>query len=244
MKFTVLTLFPELFTGFLETSILGRARRAGQVEIELVQLRDFANDRHRTCDDYPYGGGAGMVLRPEPLAAALTSLQANRCWTVYLSPAGRLLDQPAVHEYARRESIVLIAGRYEGIDQRIIDRYVDEELSIGDYVLGGGEVAAMVLIEAVARVVHGVINEESLRDESFAENLLEYPHYTRPEEFDGQRVPEVLLSGNHARIDAWRREQRLLKTQRQRPDLLSRPVWLHPPAAAAPAQLPTEEEHE
>ena len=229
MKFTVLTLFPEIFAGFLDTSILGRARRAGQVEIELVALREFATDRHRTCDDYPYGGGAGMVLRPEPLAAALTSLDARR-WTVYLSPAGRLLNQHVVHDYAARESILLIAGRYEGVDQRIIDRYVDEELSIGDYVLGGGEVAAMVVIEAVARVVHGVINRESLRDESFADNLLEYPHYTRPEEFDGQRVPEVLLSGNHARIEAWRHQQRLMKTQRYRPDLLARPQ--------APALIP------
>ena len=224
MKFTVLTLFPEIFAGFLDTSILGRARRAGQVQIELVPLREFARDRHRTCDDYPYGGGAGMVLRPEPLAAALTSLEARHRWTAYLSPAGRLLNQQVVQDYAARESILLIAGRYEGIDQRIIDRYVDEELSIGDYVLGGGEVAAMVVIEAVARVVHGVINRESLRDESFADNLLEYPHYTRPEEWDGQRVPEVLLSGNHARIEAWRHQQRLMKTQRYRPDLLARPL--------------------
>jgi tRNA (guanine37-N1)-methyltransferase len=227
VKFTVLTLFPEIFDGFLESTILGRARRSGRVSVELAQLRDFATDRHRTCDDSPYGGGAGMVLRPEPLAAALRSLDAPRHWTVYLSPGGRLFTQRVVHEYCRRESILLIAGRYEGIDQRIIDGFVDEELSIGDYVLGGGEVAAMVVIEAVARVVDGVINRESLRDESFAGNLLEYPHYTRPEEFDGQRVPEVLLSGNHARIDEWRRRQRLLKTRRRRPDL-----------------LPTEEEHE
>ena len=221
MKFTVLTLFPEIFDGFLESSILGRARRSGRVAVELVQLRDFATDRHRTCDDYPYGGGAGMVLRPEPLAAALSSLDAAHRWTVYLSPGGRLLNQAVVHDYAQRESVLLIAGRYEGIDQRIIDAYVDEELSIGDYVLGGGEVPAMVVIEAVARVVDGVINRESLRDESFAGNLLEYPHYTRPEEFDGQRVPEVLLSGNHARIDEWRHRQRLLKTRCRRPDLLT-----------------------
>ena len=221
MKFTVLTLFPEIFAGFLESSILGRARRGGQVAVELVQLRDFATDRHRTCDDYPYGGGAGMVLRPEPLAAALRSLDACRQWTVYLSPGGRLFNQQVVHEYCRRESVLLIAGRYEGIDQRIIDGYVDEELSIGDYVLGGGEVAAMVVIEAVARVVDGVINRRSLRDESFAGNLLEYPQYTRPEEFDGQRVPQVLLSGNHARIDEWRHRQRVLKTRCRRPDLLT-----------------------
>ena len=221
MKFTVLTLFPEIFDGFLESSILGRARRSGRVAVELVQLRDFATDRHRTCDDYPYGGGAGMVLRPEPLAAALSSLDAAHRWTVYLSPGGRLLNQAVVHDYAQRESVLLIAGRYEGIDQRIIDAYVDEELSVGDYVLGGGEVPAMVVIEAVARVVDGVINRESLRDESFAGNLLEYPHYTRPEEFDGQRVPEVLLSGNHARIDEWRHRQRLLKTRCRRPDLLT-----------------------
>jgi tRNA (guanine37-N1)-methyltransferase len=221
VKFVVLTLFPEIFSGFLESSILGRARRSGQVEVDLVQLRDFATDRHRSCDDYPYGGGAGMVLRPEPLAAALDNLQASRPWTVYLSPGGRLFNQQVVDEYCGRESILLIAGRYEGIDQRIIDTYVDEELSIGDFVLGGGEVAAMVVIEAVARLVDGVINRESLRDESFSGNLLEYPHYTRPEEFDGHRVPEVLLSGNHARIDEWRRQQRLLKTRRQRPDLLT-----------------------
>ncbi|MCY4485014.1 MAG: tRNA (guanosine(37)-N1)-methyltransferase TrmD [Spirochaetaceae bacterium] len=221
MKFTVLTLFPEIFDGFLESSILGRARRSGRVAVELVQLRDFATDRHRSCDDYPYGGGAGMVLRPEPLAAALSSLDAAHRWTVYLSPGGRLLNQAIVQDYAQRESVLLIAGRYEGIDQRIIDAYVDEELSIGDYVLGGGEVPAMVVIEAVARVVDGVINRESLRDESFADNLLEYPHYTRPEEFDGQRVPEVLLSGNHARIDEWRHRQRLLKTRCRRPDLLT-----------------------
>ena len=220
MKFIVLTLFPEMFGGFLESSILGRARRSGQIAVELVQLRDFATDRHRTCDDYPYGGGAGMVLRPEPLAAALASLDASRYRTVYLSPAGRLFNQRVVREYARHQSILLIAGRYEGIDQRIVDGYVDEELSIGDYVLGGGEVAAMVVIEAVTRVVRGVINQESLSDESFNDNLLEYPHYTRPEEFEGRRVPEVLLSGHHARIDAWRHRQRLLKTRRQRPDLL------------------------
>ena len=227
MKFTVLTLFPEIFTGFIDASILGRARREGKVEIELVQLREFAIDRHRSCDDYPYGGGPGMVLRPEPLAAALNALQAPPRWTVCLSPAGRLFDQRVVREYAQRQSILLIAGRYEGIDQRIIDRYVDEELSIGDYVLGGGEVAAMVVMEAVSRIVDGVINQASLEDESFVENLLEYPHYTRPELFEGQCVPEVLLSGNHARIDAWRREQSLLKTRRYRPELLARPVEQH-----------------
>jgi tRNA (guanine37-N1)-methyltransferase len=163
-----------------------------------------------------------MVLRPEPLAAALNALWTEGQWTVCLSPAGRLLNQAVVEEYARRESILLIAGRYEGIDQRIIDRYVDEELSIGDYVLGGGEVAAMVVMETVSRMVHGVINRASLKDESFVGDLLEYPHYTRPELFEGQRVPEVLLSGNHARIAAWRREQSVLKTRRYRPELLAR----------------------
>lgn len=206
----------------MKSSIIGRACKTGKIEIELVQLRDFAKDSHHACDDYPYGGGAGMVLKPEPLAAALTSLKSRCHRTVYLSPSGRQLDQCVVNEYVCCESILLIAGRYEGVDQRIIDRYVDEELSIGDYVLGGGEVAAMVVIESVARLVPGVINRESLRDESFADNLLEYPHYTRPEEFEGQHVPKILLSGNHKMISAWRHEQRLKKTQRYRPELLER----------------------
>ena len=220
MKVSVVTLFPELFTEFLEASILGRARREGRIEVELVQLRDYATDRHRSCDDQPYGGGPGMVLSPEPLARALDALDARNRWTVYLTPSGRLLDQRLVEECVERHSLVLIAGRYEGIDQRIVDLYVDDEVSIGDYVLSGGEVPAMVLIEAMSRLVSGVIRDESLQEESFVAGMVEYPHYTRPEEFAGMRVPDVLLSGHHAQIGRWRRVQSIAKTRRMRPELL------------------------
>jgi tRNA (guanine37-N1)-methyltransferase len=221
MKISVLTLFPEMFAGFLTASILGRAQSEGRIEIELVQLRDFALDRHRKCDDQPYGGGPGMVLSPEPLARALEALDARNRWTVYLTPSGRLLDQRGVAAYAERDSVILIAGRYEGVDQRIVDLYVDDEVSIGDYVLAGGEVPAMVLIEAVSRLLSGVIKDASLREESFVDGWLEYPHYTRPEEFAGLRVPDVLLSGHHAQIVEWRRTQSVAKTSLMRPDLLN-----------------------
>ena len=220
MKVSVVTLFPELFSNFLEMSILGRARRKGRIVVETVHLRDYSTDRHRSCDDHPYGGGAGMVLRPEPLARALDALDARNRWTVYLTPSGRLLDQRLVAECAKRSSLILIAGRYEGIDQRIVDLYVDDELSIGNYVLSGGEVPAMVLIEAMSRLVGGVIRDESLQEESFVTGLVEYPQYTRPEEFAGMRVPDVLLSGHHAQIEDWRRAQSIAKTRRTRPDLL------------------------
>ena len=220
MKFKVITLFPEIFEGFLNSTILGRARRDGIIDVELVQLRDFTTDKHKSCDSYPYGGGAGMVLRPEPLAAALKQLNSEAFWTIYLSPGGKLLNQTIVKQISSKDTILLIAGRYEGIDQRIIDKYVDEEISIGNYILSGGEVAAMVIIECVARVVKGVINQQSLVEESFVENELEYPQYTRPRDFQGLKVPDVLLSGNHAQIREWRRQKSIIKTQELRPDLL------------------------
>lgn len=222
MKVTVLTLFPELLAGYFASSIMGRAVTKGLVDYELVNIRDFATDRHRTCDDAPYGGGYGMVLKPEPLSAALESVEARDKYVVYASPAGRLFDQQAAQELAQKDNLVFICGRYEGIDQRIIDRYVHDEISVGDYVLSSGEIATLVLVDAVYRLIDGVITSGSLLEESHEECLIEYPHYTRPEVFQGQKVPEVLLSGNHAAIDAWRRRQRIKRTATVRPDLISR----------------------
>jgi tRNA (guanine37-N1)-methyltransferase len=220
VKITVLTLFPEILAAFFESSIMARAVKSGRIEYRLVNIRDFATDRHRTCDNYPYGGGAGMVLMPGPLAAALESVGARSSRTIYMSPSGKLFDQRRAEELSREESLVIICGRYEGIDQRIIDRYVDDEISIGDYVVSSGETAALVLIDAVYRLVDGVINRESLEEESFRDGLLEYPHYTRPEVFDGMAVPEILLGGNHAEIRKWRLGKSLEKTVRNRPELL------------------------
>jgi tRNA (guanine37-N1)-methyltransferase len=232
VTFHVLTLFPEIFQGYREASILGRAIERGQVRLELIDIRDFAPDRHRTCDDYTYGGGAGMVLKPGPLAAALRSIPGVRsrddadhpgARVIYLTPSGRLWSQELAAKAAEEPEIVLICGRYEGIDQRIIDAFVTDEISVGDYVLAGGEVAAMVLIDTVVRLVEGVIKEHSLAEESFRRGLLEYPQYTRPAEFEGRKVPEVLLKGNHAQIERWRLEQSLGKTLRYRPELLKGP---------------------
>ncbi len=227
MIFHILTLFPEVFEGYRRASILGRAEGQGRVELDLVNIRDFARDRHRTCDDYTYGGGAGMVLKPAPLAAALRSLPAVRergqeggARVVYLTPSGRPWSQALAEQTAREREIVLLCGRYEGIDQRIVDAFVTDEISIGDYVLAGGEVAAMVLVDTVVRLVEGVIKAQSLAEESFGQGLLEYPQYTRPALFEGRRVPEVLLGGDHARIERWRLEQSVAKTLRYRPELL------------------------
>jgi tRNA (guanine37-N1)-methyltransferase len=236
VKIDVLTLFPEIFRGYLEASILGKAGQRGLLSLNLVNIRDYALDKHRTCDDAPYGGGAGMVLKPEPLAAALEAVGApagapagraaehngalDGARVVYLTPSGRIFDQGVAEELAGKEKLVLVCGRYEGIDQRIIETFVTDEISIGDYVLSGGEVAAMVVIDAVARLVKGVIKEDSLEEESFAGGLLEYPHYTRPEEFRGLRVPDILLSGHHAEIARWRLRKSVEKTARYRPELL------------------------
>jgi len=198
-----------------------KAVERGLIEIEFVNIRDFALDKHKTCDDIPYGGGAGMVLKPEPLARALDSVGAGRKRTLYPTPSGRLFDQSTAREFAKEDELVFICGRYEGIDQRIIDEFVDDEVSIGDYVLSSGEIATLVIIDAVYRLREGVIKARSLEEESFSEGfLLEYPQYTRPEVFRDRAVPEVLLSGHHKNIAAWRREQSVEKTKRLRPDLL------------------------
>ncbi len=220
MTVTILTLFPGLFQGFLESSILARAIARGLVNVRLVDIRDFATDKHHVCDDAAYGGGPGMVMKPEPIVAALEATGAPGRKVVYLTPSGRPLTQKVVEELAAEPELTLLCGRYEGIDQRVIDSCVTEELSIGDYVLSGGEVAAMVVVEAVTRLLPGVITGESLEEESFSEGLLEYPHYTRPESFRDMRVPEILISGHHEKIRQWRLLKSVEKTMKNRPELL------------------------
>ncbi|TVQ39252.1 MAG: tRNA (guanosine(37)-N1)-methyltransferase TrmD [Spirochaetaceae bacterium] len=224
MRFTLLTLFPEPIDAYFASSIMARAVQKGLVQYRCVNIRDFALDTHRTCDDAPYGGGAGMVLKAEPLAAALDSVGAAGLHTIYPTPAGRSLTTALVEQLGAHEELVLICGRYEGIDQRVIDLYVDDEISIGDYVLSSGELAALVIVDVLYRHLDGVITRESLQEESFQDGLLEYPHYTRPEVFRSRGVPEVLLSGHHERIREWRTQQRIDKTRRARPDLYE--AWL------------------
>ena len=225
MEFHVITLFPEMFDSPLVGGLLGRAVRQGLVTVRLHPLREHGLGNYRQVDDTPYGGGSGMVMRPEPIAAALDSVMSERpgLWRVLLTPQGEVLDQSIVRDLAAREpGLVLIAGRYEGVDERV-RALVDQELSIGDYVLSGGELAAMVIIEAVARLIPGVLgNPQSLDEESFAHGMLEYPQYTRPEDFRGMRVPEILLSGDHEKIRAWREKQARERTAHRRPDLLTR----------------------
>ena len=220
MKFNVLTLFPEIPKAFFESSIMAKAVQRNLIDYNLVQIRDFAFDKHKTCDDGTYGGGAGMLMLPEPLGRALESVDAGNKRVIYVSPSGRTFNQSLAYELSREKELVFICGRYEGIDQRIIDRYVDDEISIGDYVLSSGETACIVIIDAVYRLVEGVISGESLLEESFSDGLLEYPQYTRPEEYCGMKVPEVLLSGHHENIRKWRLYKRLEKTFRVRPDLI------------------------
>lgn len=220
MKITILTLFPEMFAP-LEKSIIGRAKNEGKVRIEMVNIRDYTEDKHLKCDDYPFGGGAGMVMTAQPIGSAIEALDPDHgARRIYLSPKGKRLCQEEVFRLSALDHILLLCGHYEGVDQRAIDLFFDEELSIGDYVLTGGELPAMVVADAVARYAEGVLSPQSLVDESFSENLLEYPHYTRPVEYRGQRVPEILLSGDHAKIDSWRREKAIEITKRCRPDLL------------------------
>lgn len=204
----------------LQGSILGRAQTSGKLDIEVVNIRDYADNKHFKCDDYPFGGGAGMVMMPQPIGSAISAVDPDhRAHRIYLSPKGETFKQDKVFELLNYEHIVLLCGHYEGVDQRVIDLYIDEEISIGDYVLTGGELPAMVVCDAVSRYVDGVISTQSLVDETFGENGLEYPQYTRPAVYEGLAVPEVLLSGNHAEIDKWRREQSEKITAERRPDL-------------------------
>ncbi len=219
MKITVLTLFPEMFTP-LFNSIIGRAVEAGKIEINIVNIRDYAENKHGKCDDYPFGGGAGMVMMPQPIGSAIEAVDPNRtARRIYLSPKGETFKQSKVYELLDCGHIVLLCGHYEGVDQRVIDLYIDEEISIGDYVLTGGELPAMVVCDCVARYVDGVISDGSLVDESFADGGLEYPQYTRPAEYNGLKVPNVLLSGDHKKIDDWRRKESERLTLERRPDL-------------------------
>ncbi len=221
MQFDVLTLFPEMFE-VLNESIIGKAREKGLININLVNIRDFSENKHKKVDDTPYGGGAGMVIQPDVVKKAYNSLKAKNAKVIYMSPQGKKLEQSKVEELSKQEHLILLCGHYEGIDQRVIDSIVDEEISIGDYVLTGGELPAMVLIDSVCRYVEGVLKENSTKEESFSQGLLEYPQYTRPEIFEGEKIPEILLSGHHEKIDQWRRKQSLKMTFLKRPDLLEK----------------------
>ncbi len=220
MKFKILTLFPEIIEGFFSSSIMAKAVERGLVEYEIINIRDFAFDKHNKCDDYPFGGGAGMVLKAEPLALALDSIEAKTKTVLFPTPSGVKYTQKHAEKFAEEAEIVLICGRYEGIDQRVIDEYVDHEVSIGDYVISSGEISSLVVIDSIYRLCDGVITKESLEEESFQGKYLEYPHYTRPAEFRDLKVPEVLLSGNHKVIKEWRDKKRYEKTLKNRPDLL------------------------
>jgi tRNA (guanine37-N1)-methyltransferase len=221
MKIDVLTLFPGMFAGPLDESIVKRAREAGLLDLRIHNLRDCAHDRHKTVDDRPFGGGPGMLLKPEPIFEAVENLTGDNTRVILLSPAGRTFNQAIAGELAQFEHLVLVSGHYEGFDERIRERLADDELSIGDYVLTNGALPVMVIIDAVTRLLPGALgDEESAHEESFSHGLLEYPQYTRPADFRGMKVPEVLLSGNHAQIARWRAEQARLRTQERRPDLL------------------------
>jgi tRNA (guanine37-N1)-methyltransferase len=221
VRIDALTIFPGIFESPLRESLLGKAIQAGILDVRVHDIRDFTTDRHRQVDDESYGGGPGMVMKPEPVFAAVESLGEGPRRVILLSPAGRRLNQALARELAKEPWLVLISGRYEGVDERVVEGLPAEEISIGDYVLSGGEIPALVLLEAVTRLVPGVVgSEESLERESFEEGTLDHPHYTRPSEFRGMRVPDVLLSGNHAEVERWRREAALEKTRRNRPDLL------------------------
>ena len=223
MKFDIITLFPEMFSAIKEEGVISRALKNSIISIREWQLRDFSSNKYKNVDDKPYGGGAGMVMQVKPIRDCLAKIKELEPDTkvIYLSPQGEPLNQKLVEELTKFDSLTLLCGRYEGVDERVIENDVDFEVSIGDYVISGGELASMVLIDAVGRRLDNVLgNKDSLND-SFADNLLDYPHYTRPESIDGESVPEVLLSGNQAKIDAWRQEQAMKKTKQKRPDILS-----------------------
>ncbi|MBQ8615562.1 MAG: tRNA (guanosine(37)-N1)-methyltransferase TrmD [Clostridia bacterium] len=221
MKIDILTLFPEMFSP-LKESIIKRAVEDGKIEINITNIRDFANPPHFRCDDMPFGGGAGMVMMCEPLFKAIESVKQDNSKIFYMSPRGKVFCQSMAREMSRLDHIILLCGHYEGIDQRVIDYFNIEELSIGDYVLTGGEIPAMVVADSIIRLIPGVIREESTLDESFSENLLEYNQYTRPAEFMAMKVPEVLLSGHHKNIEEWRKQQSIEITKKNRPDLLDK----------------------
>ena len=221
MRFDVLTLFPNMFD-ILNESILGRAQEKNLININIVNIRDFSKDKHNKVDDTPYGGGAGMVMRADVVYDCYNSVKTDNSKVIYLSPQGKTLNQDKVKELSKEKHLILLCGHYEGIDQRVIDEIVDDEISIGDYVLTGGELPAMVLIDSVSRYVEGVLNKESIQEESFTDDLLEYPQYTRPEVFRGKKVPEVLLTGHHQNIEKWRKEQSIKITQSKRPDLMEK----------------------
>lgn len=224
MRIDLVTLFPEFFTSPLSQSMLRRAQALGAVTFRVINVRDFAHDRHKVCDDRPFGGGPGMVMKIEPLVAAIRALREedSAAWVILLAPQGRLLDQAKVRALASREHLVLLCGHYEGVDDRI-RFYLDEELSLGDYILTGGEIPALAVADAVTRLLPGVLGGEgAAAEESFQSGLLEYPHFTRPRVFEGHEVPEVLLSGDHAAIARWRRQEALRRTARRRPDLLEK----------------------
>ena len=219
MKFDVLTLFPEMFE-ILNQSIIGKAIEKDLIDINLINIRDFSKDKHKKVDDTPYGGGAGMVMKPDVVYDAYQSIKDRNAKVIYMSPQGKPLNQNKVEELSKENHLIILCGHYEGIDQRVLDKIVDEEISIGDYVLTGGEIPAMVLIDSVSRYVEGVLKEDSIKEESFSNGLLEYPQYTRPEVFEGMKVPEVLLSGHHENIEKWRKEKSLEMTKKKRPDIL------------------------
>lgn len=224
MNFHILTLFPEMVMDGLSTSIIGRGIEKGSISVEAVNIRDYTLDKHKKVDDYPYGGGAGMVMQAQPVYdawKAVSSRCSDNTRTIYLTPQGRTFNQKIAHDFAKNDDLILLCGHYEGIDERVLEEIVDDYISIGDYVLTGGELASMVVVDAVSRLVPGVLhNDESASTESFENNLLEYPQYSRPEIWNGKQVPAILLSGDHAKVDAWRREQSILRTLERRPDLL------------------------
>ena len=228
LRIDVITIFPDLFPGPLGASISGRAMERGLAELNAHDLREWGLGRHRSVDDYPYGGGAGMIMRPEPVAAALRAVASPSATKILLDPGGVTFQQTIGHELAAAEHLVFVCPRYEGVDDRVRDM-VDLELSIGDYVLSNGELAAMVVIDSVLRLLPGAIDAQSTVSESFTDGLLEYPQYTRPANFEGATVPEILLSGDHGAVDEWRREQALARTQARRPDLIERAMYTPPP---------------
>ena len=221
MRIDILTLFPEMFTPLTE-SIIGRAVKSGKVEIVVTDIREYTENKHKKCDDYPFGGGAGMVMTPQPIYSAIQAVDPNHeARRIFMSPKGRTFCQPMVKELLSYDRILLLCGHYEGVDQRVLDLCIDEEISIGDFVLTGGEIPAMAITDSLCRYVGGVISDESLSEESFTGNLLEYPQFTRPQNFMGMQVPEVLVSGNHKEVDKWRRQESIRLTKMLRPDLIS-----------------------